>query len=187
MIVSRILPFAKSLIRSHVAADSVVIDATCGNGHDTLFLAKLVPHGHVYGCDIQADAISHTQEKVQSFDHVTLFQVGHEDIIAHIPESHRNQIHAAIFNLGYLPKGNKRIVTHASTTITAIERIFEVLQPEGIIVLVVYPGHEEGAIESRALIDYLSTFDQQLGHVIKYEFINQQNQPPYVVAIEKRA
>ncbi|SUM33655.1 SAM-dependent methyltransferase, MraW methylase family [Staphylococcus gallinarum] len=53
MKVERILPFAKSLITSHVNSESIVIDATCGNGHDTLFLAEQVPDGKVYGFDIQ--------------------------------------------------------------------------------------------------------------------------------------
>lgn len=186
MIVERILPFAKSLIRSHVSPESVVIDATCGNGHDTKFLAELVPNGHVYGCDIQADAIENTRQRVQGYNNVSLFQTGHEWITQHIASVHLSQVHAAIFNLGYLPKGDKSIVTKSTTTLAAVQTIFDCLQPEGIIVLVVYPGHEEGAEESAAIQKHFASFDQQQAHVLKYEFINQQNRPPYVLAIEKR-
>lgn len=186
MIVQRILPFAKELITSHIHSDSTVIDATCGNGHDTLFLAQSVPNGHVYGCDIQQTAIDATRLKTKAFDHVTLVHTGHENIINHIHSDHLERLDAAIFNLGYLPKGDKHIVTQPDTTITAIERIFEHLRPEGIIVLVVYPGHPEGQVESEQVYRYLQNFDQQQAHILQYGFINQQNNPPYVIAIEKR-
>ncbi|QHW36925.1 methyltransferase domain-containing protein [Staphylococcus ursi] len=187
MIVERILPFAKTLIRSHTTPESVVIDATCGNGHDTQFLADLVPNGHVYGCDIQQEAIENTKQRVQDYNNVSLFLTGHEWITQYIRDEHLTQVHAAIFNLGYLPKGDKSIVTQSATTLAAVQTIFAVLQPEGIIVLVVYPGHEEGAEESETLLKQLAAFDQQRAHVLKYEFINQQNRPPYVIALEKRA
>ncbi|WP_428700845.1 class I SAM-dependent methyltransferase [Staphylococcus coagulans] len=186
MIVERILPFAKSLIQSHISPESVVIDATCGNGYDTLFLAQAVPSGHVYGCDIQSTAIENTAKKVSDFKNVSLYQTGHEKITQFISEKHRDHIHAALFNLGYLPKGDKSIVTRLSTTIQAIEHIFELLQPQGIIVLAVYPGHDEGYKESQALLQYLTAFDQQKAHILKYEFINQQNRPPFIIGIEKR-
>ncbi|MBH9580213.1 16S rRNA (cytosine(1402)-N(4))-methyltransferase [Staphylococcus felis] len=186
MIIQRILPFAKQLIETHVNASSVVIDATCGNGWDTQFLAQLVPDGYVYACDIQAAAVEKTSERVQSFKNVKVIHTGHEHIIDYIPTQHRQSLDAAIFNLGYLPKGDKSIVTHPDTTICAIENIFKQLSSEGIIVVVVYPGHPEGQIESNAVHQFLSHFDQNMAHVLKYEFINQQNNPPYIVAIEKR-
>ena len=95
-------------------------------------------------------------------------------------------VDAAIFNLGYLPKGDKHIVTTSETTIQAIEAIFEMLSTEGIIVLVIYPGHPEGQVESETVFQYLQNFDQQKAHILQYGFINQQNNPPYICAIEKR-
>lgn len=186
MIVERVLPFAKSLITSHITDESVVIDATCGNGWDTLFLAQSVPNGHVYACDIQALAIENTRQKVRNMAHITLLQTGHEKITDYITESHQFSVDAALFNLGYLPKGDKTIVTQAENTILAVENIFKILRPEGIIVLAVYPGHPEGRIESEALLDYFTAFDQNKAHILKYEFINQQNNPPFIIGIEKR-
>lgn len=185
MKVERILPFAKSLITSHINDRSTVVDATCGNGHDTLFLAQQVPNGHVYGFDIQEAAIKAAQEKVKAYDNTTLILDGHEHVARYIKQD-AQPIDAAIFNLGYLPKGDKHIVTTSKTTIQAIESLFEMLAPEGIIVLVIYPGHPEGQIESNAVFDYLQQFDQQKAHVLQYSFINQQNNPPYICAIEKR-
>ncbi|MCS4485302.1 tRNA (mnm(5)s(2)U34)-methyltransferase [Staphylococcus americanisciuri] len=186
MIVQRILPFAKELISTHIHSHSTVIDATCGNGHDTLFLAQSVPEGYVYACDIQQTAIEATRNKIKDFKHVTLVHTGHENIIKHIQPVHLAHLDAAIFNLGYLPKGDKHIVTQPETTITAIEQIFEHLRPEGIIVLVIYPGHPEGQIESEQVYRYLQSFDQHQAHILQYAFINQQNNPPYIIAIEKK-
>ena len=45
----RILPFARQLFSETVNAGETVVDATAGNGNDTLFLAELVgENGHVY-------------------------------------------------------------------------------------------------------------------------------------------
>lgn len=186
MKLERILPFAKSLINSHVNSDSIVIDATCGNGHDTLFLAEQVPNGKVYGFDIQEAAIQHTAERTKHLENVTLIQDGHENVQTYIPQAEYGHIDAAIFNLGYLPKGDKSVVTKPQTTITAIENIFEILSEEGIIILVIYHGHTEGKIEKSALLDFLTQFSQEQAHVLQYQFINQQNNPPFICAIEKR-
>ena len=75
-------------------------------------------------------------------------------------------------------------MTQPKTTIKAIESIFEVLSVEGIIILVIYHGHEEGKIERDALIDYLSQFDQHQAHILQYQFINQKNHAPFLCAIE---
>ena len=64
-----------------------------------------------------------------------------------IPFEYHGKITGAIFNLGYLPGGDKTIVTKPETTISAIEQLFTIMAPEGIIVLVIYHGHPEGAVE----------------------------------------
>lgn len=185
MIVERILPFAKTLISTHIKSSSAVIDATCGNGFDTLFLADKVPSGHVYAFDIQEQAILNTKKKTKAYSNITLCHDGHENISAHLLSQHRHNIDAAIFNLGYLPKGNKAIVTKPKTTIKAIEEIFDHLNSEGIIVLVIYHGHEEGKIEKDEILSYLSNLDQSKAHVLQYQFINQKNNAPFICAIEK--
>ncbi len=104
----------------------------------------------------------------------------------HIPAQHHGCIDAAIFNLGYLPKGNKEIVTKPETTIMAINEIFDILSIEGIIILVIYHGHEEGKVEKEALLEFLQNFDQNKAHILQYQFINQKNNAPFICAIEKR-
>lgn len=178
-----ILPFSKQLIDLAAAPGDTVVDATCGNGNDTLYLAeKVTETGHVYAFDIQEAAIQNAQLKTQDHAHITFIQDGHEHVSQYVTEA----ISCAIFNLGYLPKGDKSITTLPETTITAITELFNLLKPGGIIILVIYPGHAEGQIEKEAVLRFLSEFDQNLAHIIQYGFINQKNNPPFVCAIEKR-
>lgn len=173
-----------------VRPGDTVVDATLGNGNDTMFLAKLIgENGRVYGFDIQKDAVTRTKERLSEqelLDRVTLFQTGHEHIRKSIrPEDH-GQISGAIFNLGYLPGGDKNIVTKPHTTIAAIEQLIELMAQGGVIVLVVYHGHEEGAIERDELLQFVKDLDQNEVHVLQYGFINQINHPPFIIAIEKK-
>ncbi|HZG70360.1 MAG TPA: class I SAM-dependent methyltransferase [Chondromyces sp.] len=185
-----ILPYARILLEKCIQSGDAAIDATIGNGNDTVFLAKLVgPSGHVFGFDIQQQALLSTSKKLEEHgltDRVTLFDKGHEKAAELIPDSFSGKIAGAVFNLGYLPKGDKSIVTKPNTTISAIEQILALLKKEGIIVLVIYHGHEEGAAEKKQLLDYVQDLDQTKVHVLRYEFINQKNNPPFIIALEKR-
>jgi 16S rRNA C1402 N4-methylase RsmH len=185
-----VLPFARTLLKKAVKHGGIAIDATTGNGHDTVFLAQLVgENGHVYGFDIQEEAINNTKNRLEEQNlsqHVTLIQQGHETILNSVPSSHQGSVTGAIFNLGYLPGGDKSIVTKSNTTIEAIEQLLHILAPEGIIVLVIYHGHPEGAVEKDHLLDYVKQLDQKKVHVLQYQFINQDNHPPFIIAIEKR-
>ncbi|MCM3322963.1 class I SAM-dependent methyltransferase [Cytobacillus kochii] len=190
MKLERILPFARELLQKAIAPGDVVVDATLGNGHDTLFLAQLVgEHGRVYGFDIQDEAIQSTQIKLDEHElsnRTVLFNRGHEHVTASIPPIHFGRITGAVFNLGYLPGGDKTIVTRPRTTISAIEQLIDMMAPEGIIILVIYHGHPEGAVERDYILRYLKTIDQNTAHILQYQFINQANRPPFIVAIEKR-
>lgn len=190
MKLERILPFARSLLLNAVSSGDIVVDATLGNGHDSLFLAKIVgTNGRVYGFDIQETAIINSKERLNKdnlLNQVTLIHKGHEHISDSIPETYHGKITGAIFNLGYLPGGDKSIVTKPHTTISAIEQLLNIMAPEGIIVLVIYHGHTEGEVERDYLLQYVKNLDQKLVHVLQYQFINQTNNPPFIVAIEKR-
>ncbi|MEH7349029.1 class I SAM-dependent methyltransferase [Gottfriedia acidiceleris] len=191
MILDRILPYARKLLQSTVKEGDITIDATIGNGHDTVFLAKLVGEtGHVYGFDIQELAIQKTTEKINNenlSNQVTLLQRSHAEVKKVIPASFHEKLKGAIFNLGYLPGSDKSVVTVPESTISAIEQILEMMAPEGIIVVVIYHGHEGGEIEKDALMNFAQNIPQDLAHVLTYRFINQANNPPFILAIEKRA
>ncbi|MGE1165441.1 class I SAM-dependent methyltransferase [Peribacillus simplex] len=190
MKLDRILPFARILLEKAVQPGDITFDGTMGNGFDTVFLAGLTgENGHVYSFDIQKEALQITAAKLMSEnlqEHCTLIHDGHEQLSKYIRKEHSGKITGAIFNLGYLPGGDKSIITQADTTISAIEQLFEMLAPEGIIILVIYHGHPGGSAERDALMDYVQDFPQQKAHILKYGFINQANNPPFIVAIEKR-
>ncbi len=190
MKLERILPFARRLLETAIPKGGIAVDATMGNGHDTVHLAKLVgENGHVYAFDIQSDAIRNTSNRLnenQLSDRVTLYEKSHGELEKLIPVTIHGRINGAIFNLGYLPGGDKEIVTKPTSTIAAIEQLLSIMEKEGIIVLVIYHGHEQGAVERDELLEYVSGIDQQSAHVLEYRFINQANNPPFIIAIEKR-
>ncbi|WP_010168651.1 tRNA (mnm(5)s(2)U34)-methyltransferase [Candidatus Epulonipiscium viviparus] len=184
MILKQMLDYAKFLLTQAIAAGDSVVDATCGNGNDTLFLANLVgAEGKVYAFDIQDVAIAETTRLLaeHNIDCVQVIKDGHE--VAH--KYMESSIAAAIFNLGYLPKGDHSITTQSHTTITAVDHLLDYLKPNGIIVLVVYHGHSNGKLEKRALRSFCQTLDQKSFSVLEYKFLNQKNNAPFIIAIEK--
>lgn len=185
MVLQRVLQYAKHLLSQVVSEGDIAVDATAGNGHDTLFLAELVGDtGHVYSFDIQQQAVDNTKNRLIEHDllhRTTVVLDGHENLKKYINQS----ISGAIFNLGYLPGANHEIITKGYTTISAIQQLLNLLKVGGLIVLVVYYGHEGGVNERDELLNYVKQLPQKYVHVAKYEFLNQQNNPPFLIAIEK--
>ncbi|WP_339233554.1 class I SAM-dependent methyltransferase [Oceanobacillus sp. FSL W7-1281] len=181
-----VLTCAHTLLKESLKEGDTAIDATCGNGHDTLLLSQTVgPSGKVYGFDIQEQAIQNTKETLykNGCHNVSLIQDSHEKIHSNIKE---DIFGGAIFNLGYLPKSDKSIVTKAPSTIASIEAILEKLKTNGLVVLVIYYGHPGGEEEKEAVLSYASQLNQKEYQVLRYQFINQQNQAPFLIAIEKK-
>ena len=179
----RVLPFSKYLLKSVIEPGDTVIDATTGNGHDTLFLAECVSEsGRVYGFDVQAEAIRNTQEKldVANLNQVTLIHEGHQFVLNHVT----TEISAAIFNLGYLPGSNQEITTHGETTWAAVTDMLNILKKNGLIILVVYHGHEEGKLERHFIEEKIETLNPKETQVLRYQFPNRKT-APYILAIEK--
>ena len=112
-----------------------------------------------------------------------LIHAGHQHLARHV----KQPIAAAIFNMGYLPRGNHNITTQAETSITALQAALALLQPRGILIAVLYHGHEQGKPETAAILSFAQALPQTQYRALRYEFINQQNCPPIVLAIEKLA
>lgn len=152
-------------MRLFLKAGDKVIDATAGNGYDTLFLAQTVgPSGHVIAFDIQACALANTKmllEKHGILKGVLLVHAGHEDMLMYTPSEWHKDVKAIVFNLGYLPKGDKTITTMTSNTLKALNVALRLLHPEGALWVVVYPGHEEGKREAQAIEVWLHEFCQK--------------------------
>lgn len=175
----KVLFFAHKIIKEHINSDSICIDATMGNGNDTLFLAQISKK--VYAFDIQEVAINKTKELCKDYDNITYILDSHENINKYVNEN----VQAIIFNLGYLPGGNKEITTKASVVLKAIDVSLSKLDKNGVIVITLYPGCESGLKESKALEEYLNNLNQKEFEVVKYQFINQKNNPPYLLIIER--
>ncbi|MFL2134594.1 class I SAM-dependent methyltransferase [Desemzia sp. FAM 24101] len=182
------LRFSHTLLKNTISPGDIVVDATVGNGDDTVLLAKLVgPHGKVYGFDIQDKAIQKTKEKLlytSLLPQVELYHQGHETV-GDVLEAN-TPLAGAIFNLGYLPKSDKSIITKSTTTLKAIVTLLPLLRKGALLIVVVYYGHNGGTEEKEAVLDFASHLPQKEYSVLQYGFINQQNSPPFLLAIEKR-
>ena len=184
-----ILQYAHHLLEETVEKGETVIDATCGNGNDTLFLSKLAgSSGHVFAFDIQEQAIASTKQILTEHEctNVTLIHDSHSFIEKYIPNELHGKIGGAIFNLGYLPKSDKSVITKSDSTITAIAAILSCLKKDGLIVIAVYHGHEGGKEEKDSVLEYVRGLNQKEFNVLQYHFINQKNSPPFLLAVQKR-
>ena len=183
MTIDRILPFTKYLLEKTITPGDTAIDATCGNGNDTIFLSQLVgADGRVFSFDVQKEAIGETDRRLTELgiENVNLILDGHENVLNYIS----GEISAAIFNLGYLPGSDKTVTTNGVTTWRAVCEMLQLLKIGGLIILVIYHGHEAGKVERQQIEEAIATLDGGKTTVLRYEFLNK-NQAPYVIAIEK--
>lgn len=175
-----ILNKAKQIMINNLKPNDIVVDATCGNGNDTLFLSQLVNKGKVFSFDIQNQAIKNTEKLLSSnkINNVKLIKDSHVNISNYI----NSKISLIVFNLGYLPNGNKKITTNYKTTIEAIKNSLQLLNSKGLILITFYPGHKEGLLESIEVNKYLQS--QSNLQINKYHNTDNEN-APYLIEIKK--
>lgn len=152
---------AHAVVREHLRAGDVAVDATVGNGHDTYFLAGLVgPTGRVFGFDIQAEAVRRTEMllKENGLANVTLTRGDHSRMAELLPADVRGHVAVVMFNLGYLPGGEKTITTGPPTTLAALDAAVSVLREGGLLSVVAYRGHPGGLAEADAVRDHLRRY-----------------------------
>jgi SAM-dependent methyltransferase len=180
----RIIDFAHKVLKDHLKETDNAVDATCGNGFDTFFLAKHLSKGKVFAFDIQEVAIKNTKTLISQakLDNVYFFQTNH----INIPSIITDPFQAVIFNLGYLPRGDKSITTKAISTITSIKHLLEYAfeNPNLLIILVIYTGHDEGKLESEQLLEFVKQLNNKDYLVTKFENFNRSTSP-YVITIKK--
>jgi tRNA G37 N-methylase Trm5 len=176
---------ARDALLQAVNAGDTVVDATMGNGHDTLFLAEQVgPDGRVYAFDIQESAVESTRKLMENHsvsDRVTLFCRSHADLAEVVPSG----ISAAVFNLGWLPGGDHGITTRCASTEKAVLGALELLKPGGIVTVCAYPGHEEGFRELEMLTGLLSGLSNQMYNVLRQSFLNAGAGAPECFIVQK--
>ena len=177
--------WAEELIRQAVEPGARVIDATMGNGYDTQWLAELVGEsGHVYGFDIQLEAVNRTRDRLAAAgleNRATLFHAGHE----HIAELVGEPVDAAVFNLGWLPGTDKALRTRAETTLTAVNAALDRLKEGALMTICVYPGHPEGRDELDRLIAWGRALPGEKYDVMARAYLNQLGDPPVLIAVKK--
>jgi len=179
------VPLSHFLLRERVAPGDRVIDATCGNGQDTLLLAELVGiEGKVWAFDIQEEALSATKDRLEAADlagRVSLVHAGHERMAEFVAEP----VKAILFNLGYLPTGEREVKTSAATTVAALEQGKMLLFPAGIILIAVYTGHGGGAEEWAAVTAWAEGLDPHEFNVWLSRQMNRSEKAPFLVLVEK--
>lgn len=186
-----LVKFAHSLIYSVVQAGDIAIDATVGNGNDSVFLLDSVsPGGSVYGFDIQQTALDNTLKKLQNHPAVNclkLIPASHCTMSDYIPPFVHGNIKVVMFNLGYLPGGDKRIMTQPESTLTALSEACRLICTGGIVTILAYPGHDGGKLETGAVQAWCSELNHNQYYVNLYE--NRPDNPlaPKLFAISKIA
>lgn len=180
-----LLSLHKYFLSSHIKPGDTVADFTMGNGNDTLWLSKEVgPEGKVYSFDIQEAALTNTRKRLVENDapeNYKLILDSHSNLSKHIG----GKIKAGVFNLGYLPGADKSKTTLRETTAIAVHDAIEKLDDDGVLLVAVYPGHDEGALEGEMLYNNLSQYSRFVYCISKFQIINSPTSP-YFFLIEKR-
>ena len=175
----------KQFLSAHIKEGITAVDFTMGNGHDTLFLSKAIgENGKLYAFDIQDAALANTKARLEEnccYDNYTLIKASHSLVKEYVKE----KIDVGVFNLGYLPGGDKSITTLRETTLPAVDAALDLLNDDGIILIAIYPGHAEGEIEGKLLTERLSTLDRKQICVSRFTILNSPTSP-YFIAIEKK-
>jgi SAM-dependent methyltransferase len=175
----------RGFLRQVILPGDSVLDATAGRGRDALFLAECVgPAGKVYALDIQEEALKETHLLLQAkgmADRVNLYCLDH----ARCREVIKEQLRAVIFNLGYLPGSDHRIVTRRDSTVKGLQEALELLQAGGLAALTVYRGHPGAEEEAEGLKEFLASLCKQDYSVLEGRYINQGKKSPYWVMVQK--
>ena len=175
---------AHQLVSEAVTGGDKVVDATIGNGHDTLFLKSLVgSSGEVIGFDIQDQAIAQTRDRLGENNSVHLHLDSHENMGRYLD----GEVKAVMFNLGYLPGGDQTVITIPESTLAALKSAIEHLAINGVITIVAYIGHEGGSDEASKIDQWAEALCPDHFSVIRYEFSNRKNKAPYLIGIQRLA
>ena len=164
------LTYAHNYWKNLVRPGDLIIDATVGNGYDTLFLASLLQgQGQLIGYDIQEKALDQTQERLRVLPE-------HEREIVFLKcQSHAHfdevNVQLIVYNLGYLPGGNKELTTQMETTLQSLKNALRIVRRGGAISITCYPGHAEGYKEQGAILDYLQTLPSAQWNICFHQWL----------------
>lgn len=156
----RLTQRAHEAVAEVLSPGDLALDATAGNGHDTVFLAEQVgDSGYVWAFDVQQAAIDESRRRLETAALAArgrLIHDSHANMALYLPDDARGKVAAVMFNLGYLPGSDRRLVTDAGNTLAALDAALELLRPGGLVSLMVYRGHPGGREEWHAIQEWLS-------------------------------
>lgn len=179
----QITEYCHHFIAEYIHEGDCCIDATCGNGNDTLFLCQNVGQtGKVYAFDIQETAVENTRRRIEEAgygERAVLICDSHENMASYV----REEADVIMFNFGYLPGGDHSLATKAETSLTAVEQGLALLKAGGVMSLCIYSGGDTGYDEKNALLEYLIDLDPGKWLVLVHEFYNRKNDPPLPVFV----
>ncbi len=189
-----LLELAQLSVSRVLAPGGLAVDATAGNGFDTLFLARQVGEaGLVAAFEIQAQGLANTGALLREHGlarRVRLLAVGHEHMAAQVElfkeEDKRRQPGAIMFNLGFLPGSDKQIKTRPATTLAALEQAVGLLSAGGIITVHCYNGHAGGQEEGDAVLEWARALDAKRFRVYGYQALNKRRGPEQLLLIGRR-
>lgn len=178
---------ARDLLDTLLRPGDAAVDATMGNGHDTLYLAQKVGEkGRVWAFDVQQAALDATKKRLEDggcAGRVRLILDSHANMAAYVDEPPA----AILFNLGWLPTGDHCVTTRTDSTLAAVSAAMELVRPGGLVSVCIYPGHAEGAREKLALRQMLEEADIHRFNVLWCEFANQRQDSPKLALIQKES
>lgn len=179
------VPLCHFFLRQRLRPGDRALDATCGNGLDTLLLAQLCgEEGRVWGFDLQHAAIAATRELLERegrLSSVQLIEGDHARLAEFVPAG----LKAVVFNLGYLPGGDSSLITSPASTLAALARAASLLAPEGILTIALYTGHEGGPEEALAVERWAAELSPQTYNVWRHRQLNRPETAPYLILVER--
>lgn len=163
-----------------------VIDATAGNGHDTVFLAGCVGEtGEVLAFDVQQVALESAAARVADvgFSGRVRFILGSHDTMA----EHANplSVAAVMFNLGYLPGEDHALTTETKATLVALDAADTLLRGGGALAVICYPGHPAGALEAHAVEAWMEQRAADGWRVARYGAVGTRRPAPFLLLARK--
>lgn len=171
----------KEVMRRVIKENDLCIDATLGDGNDSLYMYNL--NAKVMSFDIQDEAITSSRNlflenniKLDDNKRIKFILDSHSNIDKYLNEN--DKIKFATFNLGYLPSGDKSIITKYDSTISAIDKILNYLDKDGVISIICYYEHDGGLEEKTHVDDYLKKLDNKKYEVVKLDKYNEERKVP---------
>lgn len=182
---NNVVEISHKIMSEVLKAGDTAVDATCGNGCDSLILSKLCGEtGRVYAFDIQPGALANAKALLREesvYDNVEFIWDSHDQIAKYV----KKNIDACVFNLGYLPRADKSVVTKADTTLKALKLAFELLKPKGHIIICLYLGHEGGRREYEAITAYINSLDPKTCNAVLMSYLIRRDDAPRLIVLEK--